>query len=282
MSKKKDPMEFPPRDDQEDLGNPVPIASSLVPATSTALAAPPDAVMGEGMGPTCASDLVVPRVAIVQPGNQSVSEGATEGRFRSNLGGEKSALHALLLKVLPGQVRWGRFGVDKKPLCKSDDALVPCNDIEKPYCATCNKMNAKNQRVAVCPEAKWTKDRGARVPPACSLLFACVMWDLEEEGPFLMRFVKTGLSAYMAANTRITMLRESIYGVELGLKLILKQEPKPHYRPQLAFSARITDEGRRAAAREAWLMFKDYEFRASDVEEDEVAGDEGGDQPARF
>jgi hypothetical protein len=241
------------------------------PQSSTALTSSGTMAMGEGMDDTLASDLIVPRVHIVQPGADEVElAGATKGTFRDNLGVERTELHVALLVARKGQVRWGDFGSkDRHPLCKSGDALAPSPEIERPYASVCNKVQ-KGRLVPVCPEACWQTIGGERKPPRCSFLYAVVFWCLDTDTPFLQRFSRTGLPAVKMLLTRVWQMREAIYGVEARIGLVLKTDPKAYYAPVVRDAARIEDEDLRAQLRAAWQSAGAFEFDASDFGDEEA------------
>ena len=254
---------------------PVKDAEAPVPTGPRAVAAPNGGLSamtyGEGMEETLISDLIVPRTHLVQPGNDDIeAEGAHAGSFRDNLGVERAELHVALLVARHGQVRWGDFGGENKmPLCRSNDALAPHPDVEQPFGQICNRK-VKGRLAPVCPEACWQNKDGKRAAPRCSFLYATVMWDLDSDSPFLMRFARTGLRVVQMCLTRIWQLRASIYEVDFRIKTVKRTDPKIFYVPVVAEAKKIDDEGRRKQLRAAWQSAGAFEIDVSNYSDQEA------------
>jgi hypothetical protein len=109
------------------------------------------------------SDLVIPRMRIVQPKN---TQGWTPGQFVESLSEEafEELKGVVALKIQKTRVFFESRD-DERPRCASDDNVRPSPPprVEDPI----------NELCADCPKSKWTEDEfGARQKPDCNEQFA--------------------------------------------------------------------------------------------------------------
>ena len=148
--------------------------SQNVPATIPEI--PADLSM-EGMEGIEQSDLMVPRMRVLQP--TSKLDGTTGG-FHFNLTGEtKKTVVAVLLRVQKGRVMWNPDDLAAAPVCASDDAKTPRSG--GTYANPC----------ADCPMSKWGAEN---TPPPCSATYNFLAADTEDDNaPFMLSLSKTSL-----------------------------------------------------------------------------------------
>lgn len=147
----------------------------------------PEELATAGLDAVEQSDLIIPRVRIVQP--TSKLDGRP-GEFYFNLTGEsKPQIRAVLVNMTKGRVYWSS-DLAGDPICASDNAKTPRTPVQGcgPTCET-------------CAYAQWGED-GEK--PACSLVYNFLAADLEEDNsPFIIslhgasaKHAKTILSAF--------------------------------------------------------------------------------------
>ena len=148
--------------------------SQNVPATIPEI---PAELSMEGMEGIEQSDLMVPRMRVLQP--TSKLDGTT-GEFHFNLTGEtKKTVVAVLLRVQKGRVMWNPDDLGAAPVCASDDDKMPRSG--GTYANPC----------ADCPMSKWGAENP---PPACSATYNFLAADTEDDNaPFMLSLSKTSL-----------------------------------------------------------------------------------------
>ena len=125
----------------------------------------PEALAMAGLEDVDRSDLILPRVRVIQP--TSKLEG-NPGQLHYNLTGEAvDAIHAVLLKMTKSRVCWDKDNLGADPLCASDDAKTPRSQYADIYSDAC----------ASCPMAQWSDD----APPACRLVYNFLAADLDHD-----------------------------------------------------------------------------------------------------
>lgn len=248
-------------DDTEPTGSSAPAASAstaLVKHAGGALV-----VAQEGLDINM-SDVVVPRVHIVHPGsNETETEGATKGCFRDNLGYERTELHFALLRVRKSMVRWDKEIDNTKPLCKSNNARQPAQEIAQPYCEECMR-EVKGRDVPICPEAKWD----GKSKPRCAFMYAIAAWDLDGDTPFLLALKRTALQAARAMLTRVLLKKGRAHHVEIRMGLTMRTEPKAYYVPVVKSVERITEADRLAVLDEAFEASAAFDLDVTQFDEE--------------
>ena len=156
------------------------------------------------------SDLIIPRLSIVQP----TSKEGTPGTFRSNLTGEeKEQLRITPLTYSKGMVHWSEeLGND--PECRSNDALVPDPNIENPKHDKCHDRIG-NRLHAVCPYAVWRNSE----PPACKITYNLVAIDMDAMRPFLISLHGTSVRAAKALISYAWQSRKNFFDIACRMSL---------------------------------------------------------------
>ena len=126
----------------------------------------PESLAMAGLEEVDRSDLILPRVRVIQP--TSKLEG-NPGQLHYNLTGEAvDQIRAVLLKMTKSRVCWDKENLGADPLCASDDAKTPRSQYAGIYAERC----------ADCPMAQWSDD----APPACRLVYNFLAADLDNDG----------------------------------------------------------------------------------------------------
>lgn len=162
------------------------------------------------------SDLIIPRLSIVQP----TSKEGTPGTFRSNLSGEeKEELRITPITFTKGMVLWSdELGND--PECRSNDALVPDPAIETPRNDRCHERTANRLR-PVCPYAMWR----AGEAPACKMTYTLLAIDMATMLPFLTSLHGTSVRSMKALISHVWQSRRPFFDVacRMGLNKVTNQ-----------------------------------------------------------
>lgn len=170
-------------------------------------------------------DIIIPRYSIVQKSSEAVDKGFTVGNFRSNISDDEvDSMRCTAILYKKGMVHFMKpYQRGQKPDCRSNDALTPTTQVEKPYGTVCHKI-VRRRLVAVCPEAAWTKDdkTGKSIPPACNLCFNVVMRREDTGSPFFMSFRSSGLRPIRAFISNLWSMRKNLFSAsfELGTELV--------------------------------------------------------------
>ena len=173
-----------------------------------ALARPPEPLLGfENFDD---SDLVIPRLSIVQP---SSKEG-TPGTFRSNLTGEeKEQLRITPMTYSKGMVHWSEeLGND--PECRSNDALTPDPTIENPKHDRCHERIGNRLR-PVCPYAVWRD----KEPPTCKMTYNLIAIEMESMRPFLVSLHGTSVRSAKKLISYVWQSRRNFFDVGCRMSL---------------------------------------------------------------
>jgi len=165
-------------------------------------------------------DLIIPRFSIVQKSSEAVDKGFTVGTFRSNISDEsEEEMRCTAILYKKGMVHFVKpYQKGQKPDCRSNDAMTPSPQVEKPYNAVCHKL-VRRRLVAVCPEAAWTKDEktGKSIPPACNICFNVVMRREDTGSPFFMSFRSSGLRPIRAFISNLWSMRRDLFSASFKL-----------------------------------------------------------------
>lgn len=144
-------------------------------------------------------DLVIPRVSITQKAGDASDKGFTIGFLRSNISEEEwENIRATPMLYTKGMVMFEKpYQAGAKPICKSNDALKPSDQIENPPSDVCHRI-VRRRLVPVCPNAIWGKDEktGKGVPPACNLCYNVVFKRDDNNMGFFMSFRSTAIKAW--------------------------------------------------------------------------------------
>jgi hypothetical protein len=184
-------------------------------ATTTTTEVPQHAP--EGFENLLDTDLVLPRLAIVQP----TSKVGTAGMVRCALTGlERAELTMVPVRIQRGRVLWGET-LGEDPLCRSNDGYYPAPNVEKPVHETCCVLAGRRLR-PVCPMAIWGhagngNGRGER--PRCRDTFAIAAVDLAGEMPFLFAVHGAAIRSLRAFLTTVFRLKLNLFDVSCTLRL---------------------------------------------------------------
>ena len=175
--------------------------------TTEALTTTTDTEPVEGLEDFDPSDLIIPRLKLVQP---SSAEG-TPGALLSNLSGEEyDSLRFVPLSIRKGRVLWEE-GNDM-PICRSSDALRPDEGIESPQNSVCAERR-KGRTVDVCSMGKWGDG-----PPPCKLNYTILGLDIDhDEQPFMITLSGTSIKPTKKLISTFTLRRKSIYSMSVVL-----------------------------------------------------------------
>jgi hypothetical protein len=156
------------------------------------------------------SDLVIPRLSIVQP----TSKEGTPGTFRSNLSGEeKEELRITPITFTKGMVLWSdELGND--PECRSNDALVPDPAMESSKSPRCHERAANRLR-PVCNYAMWRSGEA----PACKMTYTLLAIDMGTMLPFLISLHGTSVRSIKALISHVWQSRRNFFDVACRMSL---------------------------------------------------------------
>jgi hypothetical protein len=130
----------------------------------------------EQLGP---SDLIIPRLTLIQPTSQI--DGVEAGKFYMNLtGDEYSEVEVVFLKVMKGRIYFAEDGADRKALCGSADRVKPSPRFNPPMAPAC----------AECPSARWN----GKEPPDCSETYNLLGVTVETGLPFWWSVKSTAIA----------------------------------------------------------------------------------------
>ena len=141
------------------------------------------------------SDMAIPRMMIVQGTSKMPDAGRHCGDLYNSVTGEfKPSIKAIM--VAPAKKLRAVFAVDGEAdelLCRSANFMTPID-----------KYIGKNVRGFEIPascELCHLKDWHEKEPPQCTMMYNFFFIDIENEMPFTMSFMKTGITAGKNLNT---------------------------------------------------------------------------------
>jgi len=164
-------------------------------------------------------DLIIPRYSIVQKSSDSVDKGYHVGSFVSNISDEEvESMRCTAILYRKGMVHFIKpYQKGQKPDCRSNDALKPSPQCEKPFSQVCHKI-VRRRLVPICPEAAWTKDKtGKSVPPACNLCFNVILRSEDTGNPFFISFRSSALRSIRAFISNLWSMRKNLFSVSFLL-----------------------------------------------------------------
>lgn len=156
-------------------------------------------------------DMIIPRLVITQPQTLDITP-ENLGKLYINLTGEYyEEMDMVLIKMKKSRVLFpDDFDRNNKPLCKSDDFMVPSPEIEKPMCSTCQLMPlqpGEKKPQHHCPYANWTANpAGKQKPPKCSETWNLLVVDLKTYMPMFFSLKSTALSPLKRITSAMKML----------------------------------------------------------------------------
>ena len=140
----------------------------------------------DGLGALESSDLIIPRLVVGQAQSQIPDE--AKGKFYCEVTGDaKDLIKMVVLRMDKSRVLFPEeFSRDSEPLCRSNDFVVPANDIEgaTPMAVTCGE----------CPYSSWEKnEKGKQKPPRCNECWNLLIVDLDDYTPAWFSMKSTAL-----------------------------------------------------------------------------------------
>jgi len=159
----------------------------------------------EGLEGFDGSDMVIPRLALIQPTSKAAADGdATPGTLRCNLSGESYEQ----IRLVPLFLRKGRVLFvegDERPSCASDDNITPSPRIERPVAKRCEG----------CPRQQWVDG----VPPDCALVYSMFALNLDEnETPFIIQLKGSAVKPTKRLISFFSLRRLSPFNISCLLK----------------------------------------------------------------
>lgn len=167
--------------------------AEITSAPESALTAPG---MPEDLG---LSDLVVPRLKLLQRMSRTLSDKAQPGMFQENISNEAFAnLRVTILSI--DRKRSNLPQGAPRPICWSDDGINPSPRVEEPVYTCCATRGPRGGLNAECPAAKWRQGERAE----CSAYFDVTLID-EHGAPYKMAFRSTATKTARAAITKFKL-----------------------------------------------------------------------------
>lgn len=159
----------------------------------------------EGLDGFDASDMVIPRLKLIQPTSREATDGdASPGVLLCNLSGESyEAIRFVPLFLRKGRVMF-REG-DERPSCASDDNVTPSPRIESPIQKKCDG----------CPRQQWLDG----VPPDCALVYSMFALNLDAgDAPFILQLKGTAIKPTKRLISYFTLRKLSPFAVSCTVK----------------------------------------------------------------
>jgi hypothetical protein len=231
--------------------------SQNVPATIPEI---PAELSMEGMEGIDQSDLMVPRVRVLQPTSKLPGEA---GEFHFNLTDTtKKTVVAVLLRVQKGRVMWNPDDLAAAPVCASDDDKMP--RAGGTYANPC----------ADCPMAKWGADS---TPPACSQTYNFLAADTEDDNaPFMISLSKTSLKHGKRIISVFVLKHKPLYSAPVRLMSTLVTSDKGKWY-EVTFTPSPAKGFDWRPYREMYLGMRAMELR---TDTEQTSSQEARDQPA--
>lgn len=174
-------------------------------------------IAGAGYEGIDRTDLIIPRIKIVQP----TSQNGTPGKFISNLTGEEyDELKVVFLKATKGRVYWESLDLEADPICRSSDGYSPDPNLEEPVDSICGKREG-NRFVPVCPKALWTED-----PPECKGTYNLLAIDQSSGMPFWISLHGLQISPTKRFISGMILKKRNLFDARVTLRLTEVKAPK--------------------------------------------------------
>lgn len=141
------------------------------------------------------SDLVVPRLGLLQRMSRDLTGDRRPGVFADNVGSAPFTERRITILKIDRRRRNWPMGADR-PICWSDDGLVPSPRVEEPI-SDCHACEVDGQ--PQCSAAKWRKDVGAD----CRKYYEYVIVD-DQGNPYTLQLTGSAVKVAKAANTKAT------------------------------------------------------------------------------
>lgn len=216
-------------------------------------------------------DLIIPRYKIVQP----TSNDGTTGMLVCNiLGNEVDSLKIVVVKIDKGRAYWEKDKFDK-PLCRSNDYMVPDPSIENPLNPVCaimmvNKTTGRQQPVQKCKFGSWDGD----AKPPCSLTYNLLAISLEDMMPFWISLHGNSIKPVKQYSSSILLRRQPFWRFQTTFSTALRTEPKKHYVAKFEMPKAIPDEQLREIMESVQALMRvsiQRTFEYEDAQADEAA-----------
>ncbi len=181
---------------------------------------PADLPAGAGLEQLGPSDLIIPRLTLVQPTSQI--DGVEAGKFYMNLTGEEfSELDVVFLKVMKGRIYFAEDGADRKAVCGSSDRVKPSPRFQPPMAPAC----------AECSSARWN----GKEPPDCSETYNLLGVTVETGLPFWWSVKSTAIAPtkrFLSAIALRAHTGKNLFDAQVSMKAQLVTSPgKKFHKP---------------------------------------------------
>lgn len=212
----------------------------------------------EGLDGFDASDMVIPRLKLIQPTSREATDGdASPGVLLCNLSGASYEQ----IRFVPLFMRKGRVLFvegDERPTCASDDNVTPSARIEQPIKKKC----------AGCPRQEWIDG----VPPDCAMVYSIFALNLDAgEAPFILQCKGTAIKPTKKLISYFTLRKLSPFSVACTIKPSkTKNSRGTFYVPEFIDIAPVDPADK---YREQFLALRGYDVQKT-YEAEEGAADE--------
>ena len=164
------------------------------------------------------SDLIIPRLGIVQPSSRN----GTPGTFRSNLTSEEwKEMRITPFTYRKGMVYWKDGEELGDPICRSRDALTPDSKVDKPQNPTCH-TRTDGRLLPTCPRATWPEGDGK---PDCAMTFDFLAMG-EGDKPFMISLRGMSVRSAKALISHVWHMRQNFYDVSCRMYLTKTENRK--------------------------------------------------------
>jgi hypothetical protein len=171
------------------------------------------------------SDLIIPRVKIIQP----TSRKGTAGKFSMNLTEEEfDQMTISVIKASRSRVLWPPVDSDiEEPLCKSSDFLMPDASVQAPLSSACAEYVMRGDLKVletVCTKAKWINNER----PACNQVYNLLCLT-SENVPFWIALSGSSIGPVKRFISAVALQRKKLWQFESVIATEERSKPSRHY-----------------------------------------------------
>jgi hypothetical protein len=216
------------------------------------------------------SDLIIPRVKIIQP----TSRKGTAGKFSMNLTEEEfDEMSIVVIKAARSRVLWPPVDSDlEEPLCKSSDFLNPDASVQAPMSTVCAEYVMKGDLKVletVCTKAKWISDER----PDCNQVYNLLCLT-GENVPFWISMAGASIGPVKRFISAIALQRKKLWRFETKISTEERTKPSRHFVVRFG-TPRHLDEDRLPAIMELVIALKNQSTQVFRDNEAAPVGDNG-------
>jgi len=184
------------------------------------------------------SDLIIPRVKIVQP----TSRKGTPGKFSMNLTEEEfEEMSVVVIKASRSRVLWPPVDSDiEEPICKSSDFLNPDPSIQAPLSTVCAEYVQKGDLKVletVCSKAKWINNER----PDCNQVYNLLCLT-GENVPFWIALSGSSIGPVKRFISSVALQRKKLWQFETQITTEERNKPSRHYTIRFSAPRRLDDD----------------------------------------